>query len=61
MTAEYVKKLLPFIEAFANKQPLFVRRRGLSDWARINPSSTEFRFKDFDSGEFEWSLTGTET
>ena len=60
MTAEYVKKLLPFIEAFANKQPLFTRRRGYAEWARINPDTTEFRFKDLDDREMEWSLTGTE-
>jgi len=60
MTAESVKRLLPIIEAFANKQPVFVRRRGYSEWARLNPNTTEFRLKDLDDDEIEWSLTGVE-
>ena len=60
MTAEEVEERLPILEAFADKKPLFTRRRGYVAWALINPDTTEFRFQDLDDREIEWSLTGTE-
>jgi hypothetical protein len=58
MKAEDVKKLLPVITAFANKEPVQVKS-GLTDqWAIINPDTTEFRFEHLN--EMEWRVAPLE-
>jgi hypothetical protein len=57
MTADQVKELLPFIEAFANKKPLQYRNKSLTgDWSTINPETTEFRFEHLTAYDGEWRI-----
>jgi hypothetical protein len=57
MTADQVKELLPFIEAFANKKPLQYRNKSLTgEWSTINPETTEFRFEHLTAHDGEWRI-----
>ena len=56
MTAEQVKERLVIIQAFADKQPIQVRRKGYTEWATVNPDTTEFRLKDLDDDALEWRI-----
>jgi hypothetical protein len=56
MTAEDVKQLLPIIEAFANKKPVFVRNVMSEDWMKINPNTTEFRFDYLVDDDMDWRV-----
>jgi hypothetical protein len=58
MKAEDVKKLLPVITAFANKQPVQVKSGLTGQWAIINPDTTEFRFEHLN--EMEWRVAPLE-
>lgn len=60
MKAETVKKMLPVIEAFANKHPIQFRDLRLgknhsNKWLTINPDTTEFRLEDYTNPE-EWRV-----
>ena len=61
MNAEKVKKMLPVIQAFADKRPIQFRdlRPGAlhsNKWLTINPDTTEFRLLD-DTNPDEWRVS----
>jgi len=56
MTAEELQSILPLLEAAAYKRPLYCRRKGFTEWALVNPDTTEFRLKDFEDSELEFLL-----
>ena len=63
MKAEDVKRLLPVIEAFANKQPVYfqvTRYDKPGEWRQINPETTEFRLSDLTDSDINWRVDSDE-